>query len=105
MGLGPTIEDVITHVVMFTLADSADIDPAIDLLHSMSGRIPGLVHITAGRNQNQGPTAHDVVLITRHTGAAALQSYVKHPVHLEVISWLKPRWTARTVVDTDGLNL
>ena len=94
---------MITHVVMFSLADANDADEAITRLESMSGRIPGLVHITAGRDQNRGPAAHDVVLVTRHDDADALQSYAAHPVHQEVIAWLQPRWTARAVVDTPDL--
>jgi len=88
---------------MFTLADSDDVAEAVQRLEAMSGQIPGLAHITAGADQNRGPAAHDVVLVTRHEDAAALQAYAEHPVHQEVIAWLKPRWTQRAVVDTEDL--
>ncbi len=89
---------------MFRLADSGDADEAVVLLRGLSGRIPTLNSIEVGRDINRGPAAYDVVLITKHNDQDALRAYAEHPVHLELLEWLKPRWTDRAVVDTEDLG-
>ena len=95
---------VITHVVMFRLADPGDVDEAIVRLRGLAGRIPTLNSIKAGRDVNRGPAAFDVVLMTEHDDPDALRDYAEHPVHQELLAWLKSRWSDRAVVDTEDLG-
>ncbi|MDZ7576816.1 MAG: Dabb family protein [Candidatus Nanopelagicales bacterium] len=92
-----------THVVMFRLADPDDVEEALVRLRGMAGRIRSLRSVRAGRNSNASPAAFDVVLVTEHDDPAGLAEYAAHPVHQEVLEWLKARWTDRAVVDTDRL--
>jgi hypothetical protein len=94
---------VITHVVMFKLADPADIPEALDRIRAMAGRIPSLESIAAGRDSSRGPAAFDAVLISKHEDSTALADYATDPIHQELLAWLKPRWTERAVVDSEDL--
>jgi hypothetical protein len=89
---------------MFRLADAEEMDAAMMRLRSLSGRIPTLKSLKVGRDSNRGPAAYDVVLMTEHDDRAALRAYAEHPVHMELLEWLKPRWTDRAVVDTEDLG-
>ena len=91
---------MINHVVMFKMADPDEIGEAVERIGAMAGRIPTLNSIHVGRDINRGPAAFDVVLVTEHDDEDALKGYATHPVHLELLEWLKPRWTERAVVDT-----
>ena len=93
-----------THVVMFRLADQGDVDEAILRLRGLAGRIPTLDSIEVGRDANRGPAAYDLVLVSRHDDQDALRAYAEHPIHLEVVAWMKSRVTDRAVVDTDDLG-
>ena len=89
---------------MFRLADSDDVEEAVARLRGLTGRVPTLNSIEVGRDSTRGPAAYDVVLVTKHDDQDALRAYAEHPVHLELLEWLKPRWTDRTVVDTEDLG-
>jgi predicted protein tyrosine phosphatase len=45
-----------------------------------------------------------VLLLTRHQDAAGLQAYAEHPVHQELLTWIRPRIADRVVVDTADLD-
>ncbi len=92
------------HVVMFRLQDPVDAAEAVDRLRAMSGRIPSLLSLRAGRATNSGEGAGDLVLITEHADAAGLADYAAHPVHQELLGWIRPRIADRTVVDTVDLG-
>ena len=92
---------MINHVVMFKLADQADVPEAVARIAAMAGRIPSLNSIRVGRDLNRGPTAFDVVLVSEHDDEDSLAAYATDPVHVELLDWLKPRWTERAVVDTN----
>lgn len=89
---------------MFRLADSDDVGEAVARLRGLAGRVPALNSIEVGRDSNRGPAAYDVVLVTKHHDQDALRAYAGHPVHLELLEWLKPRWCDRAVVDTEDLG-
>lgn len=89
----------LTHAVMFTLTDSADAVEAAQRLRAMAGRIPTLLSIEAGTSAD-GSAPH-VLLVTRHPDAAGLQAYQEHPVHQELLGWIRPRIADRVVVDSE----
>ena len=90
----------LTHAVMFTLHDPADVHGALERLRGMAGRIPALQAIRAGSNTKEGP---HILLLTEHADVEGLQEYAGHPVHVEVLEWLRPRIAARVVVDSADL--
>jgi hypothetical protein len=90
-----------THVVMFRLADPADVAEAVHRLSHMADRIPGMTRLRVGANHNPGAHAYHLTLISEHTDRQALQDYSTHPAHREVLAWLGERIAERAVVDTD----
>lgn len=88
----------LTHAVMFTLAEPGDAAEAAKRLRAMAGRIPSLLSIEAGTSADGG--APHLLLVTRHDDAKALQDYQDHPVHQELLGWIRPRIVGRTVVDS-----
>jgi hypothetical protein len=92
---------VITHVVMMKMHDPADRVEAATRLRGMEGHIPDLLSIevlidTLGRSG-----AYDLVLRSTHTDEHGLVAYLEHPVHQEVLGWLRPRLADRAVVDAE----
>ena len=91
----------LTHAVMFTLHDPADAEEAVARLRAMAGRIPALLGIEAGTSA-AGSAPH-VLLLTRHADSTGLREYVEHPVHQDLLAWIRPRIAARTAVDSADL--
>ena len=92
----------LTHAVMFTLQDPADALEAAHRLRALAGRIPALLSIEVGTSAN-GAVPH-LLLLTRHADAAGLQEYAQHPVHQDLLAWIRPRIAARMVVDSADLG-
>ena len=90
---------MLTHVVMIKMKDPDDRSEAVQRLMAMKGRIPSLNAIEAGQHDGVDPRGADVVLITRHDNRSGLQAYAVHPVHQELLAWLKPRLSSAQVVD------
>ena len=90
-----------THIVMMRFHDTGDTAEAARRLRAMTGRIPGMTSLRIGTDDNRGPHAFDLVLISEHEDHAALQAYASHPVHKEVLGWLADRIKDRAVVDSD----
>jgi len=86
------------HAVMFTLHEPGDAPEAAERLRAMAGRIPPLLQIDVGTSAD-GSAPH-VLLVTRHADAEGLRAYADHPVHQELLSWIRPRIAARAAVDT-----
>ena len=92
----------LTHAVMFTLHDPADAAEAAARLRALAGRIPSLLAIEAGTSADG--SAPQVLLVTRHADAAGLRDYAAHPVHQELLVWIRPRIAERVAVDTVDLS-
>lgn len=91
---------MITHIVMLELQDEADVPEAVQRLNGMFGQIDALESFKAGPDFS-GAGFH-LALVSTHVDKAALAAYGQHPVHLDVISWLKPRIANRALVDFEG---
>ncbi len=92
----------LTHAVMFTLTDPADAAEAVQRLRDLGGRIPSLLELQAGAS-GDGSAPH-VLLVTRHADAQGLADYQEHPVHQDLLGWIRPRIAERRVVDTEDLG-
>jgi hypothetical protein len=93
---------VITHVVSFVFADTADREECRDRLEALVGRIEPLRSLVVGLDVVGDTGAADLVLITTHDDVDGLRAYQQHPDHQEFGAWLRPRITARTVVDFES---
>ncbi len=90
---------MLTHVVCFRFASLDIAEEARQRLLSMEGKVPGLNAIEAGVDQTRSGRSYDLALITRHDDQAGLDAYGGHPIHKEVLAWLKPRIEAVVAVD------
>jgi len=90
---------MVTHVVLFKFAESAQAEAAADKLRAMEGKVAGLDGITVGIDENRGPRAYDLCLITTHSDAEALAQYQADPLHGEVKEYLGAISTGAAVVD------
>lgn len=90
---------MITHVVFFKFSAPQDAEEARRLLLGMKGHIPGLLEVEAGLDFTRSERSFDLALITRHEDREALDVYRDHPVHQEVVQFIRPRAHASAAVD------
>ncbi|MEL6344684.1 MAG: Dabb family protein [Myxococcota bacterium] len=91
-----------THVVLFHLNDPQDAAEAVARLEAMVGRIPALRALEAGVDDAPSDRSAHVCLITRFDDADGLEAYRVHPVHQELLAWMKPRVARSIKVDFAG---
>jgi hypothetical protein len=79
---------MVEHVVLFKVKDGASSDAIVAMmkgLSSLKSKVPGVLDLTVGPNfsdRNQGYT-HG--LVVRFRDRAALDAYLPHPAHQEVV--------------------
>jgi hypothetical protein len=93
---------MLTHVVCFQFPDPADADEAVRRLAAMGGRIPALLGIDVGRDVTRSERSYDVALVTRHADLAGMRAYQVHPVHQEVVAWIRSRGPKMVAVDFEA---
>lgn len=92
-------DTVITHAVMMKFTDPADATEAVERLLAMNGRIPQLLSLQVMADTLGRDGAYDLVLLSTHDDEAGLIGYLEHPVHQDLLGWIRPRLAARAVVD------
>jgi quinol monooxygenase YgiN len=96
---------MIRHIVMWNVrgdtpaARARGIAQVQSSFASLSGRIPGLLHIEVGVDSSRIEYACDVVLYSEFEDQAALDAYAAHPEHLRVKQELGDLRIARYQVD------
>ncbi len=90
---------MLTHVVLFRFADLAVASECRDRMLAMKGRIPPLLDIEVGVDIVRSERSFDLALITRHDDLDGMQAYQVHPVHQELLGWVKPRVKQAVAVD------
>lgn len=93
---------MITHVVLLKLIDPEDRGEAKTRLEALPERIVEIQSLAVGLNIVGSPSSYDVCLTTTHDSVEALQSYQDHPVHQDFLAWVRPRLSARAVVDSES---
>jgi hypothetical protein len=84
---------------MMKLHDPADRIEAASRLRAMDGQIPDLLSVEVLLDSLGRSGAYDLVLRSTHTDERGLVAYLEHPVHQELLAWLRPRLAQRAVVD------
>ncbi|MFC6879298.1 MULTISPECIES: Dabb family protein [Actinomadura] len=92
---------MLTHLVLMKFTDAADAPRAKELLESLDGRVAEIRELRVLDVVGSEPS-FDLCLITGHASVAELAGYQRHPAHLEVASWLRPRLADRAVVDYES---
>ncbi|MEI6622710.1 MAG: Dabb family protein [Actinomycetes bacterium] len=94
---------MLTHVVMFRFEDLTDVGPAVALLRGLAGRIPAANSLRVGTNLRASTGAFDVMLVSEHDDADALEAYRVHPEHRRVVAWLDEHPCDRVAFDSMDL--
>ena len=92
---------MITHIVLFKLvhSDEKSIEAARAALAGLEGRIPQLRHLEVGVNIVPTERSYDLGLVARFDSLADLQSYLDHPLHVEVVKFLQGNRQSTVSVD------
>ncbi|MDX1809357.1 MAG: Dabb family protein [Sulfurospirillaceae bacterium] len=92
---------MIRHIVFLKLKENTQANKKLvaDKIMSMDGKIDILAHIEVGLNFSQEERAYDVALIADFDSKEDLNTYASHPLHLEVIKYIKTFVFESKVVD------
>jgi hypothetical protein len=97
---------MIHHIVLFRFKDGvapAEVEAARDALLGLEGRVPEIRRIAFGPNQAPGAGEWPWVLVVAVDDMAAVQRYLEHPAHQEVVARaLAPIRAARLAVDVEA---
>ncbi|MFJ3666898.1 Dabb family protein [Streptomyces sp. NPDC090106] len=93
---------MLTHVVLMRFTDPADAPEAARRLAELAPLVPEIRSIELGLDVVGSPVSYHLSMVTRHDDADGLGAYQRHPLHLELASWLRPRLADRAVVDHVG---
>lgn len=93
---------MITHTVLMKFTEPADAIEAKAKLESLVGEIPQIKDLVVGLDLVRSESSYDLCLTTTHADLDELKGYQSHPAHLEVGGWLRPRLSARAVVDAES---
>ena len=75
---------MVKHIVLFKLKNQEDRAKALDALHSMKGKIEGLLDLEAGADFLGSERSYDIALVCTLKDREALEFYQAHPVHQPV---------------------
>lgn len=91
-----------THIVLFKLIDPSNAQKVHDLLINLKGKIAELRDIEVGIDSVRSPRSFDVSLITRFDCREDMDTYQVHPVHVEVLKFMKTAVEKAVAVDYEG---
>ncbi|GAB3801840.1 Dabb family protein [Humibacter antri] len=93
------------HVVTWKVAGDSDLERERvkaefrDRLESLPSQIDVIRRFEVGLNNAGAPDNFDVVLVSEFDDEAALQRYIHHPVHQEVVAFVRANTVGRAGVD------
>jgi hypothetical protein len=90
---------MIKHIVLFKVNDKTKIEEAKNRILSLKEKIPEIVEIEVFSDIGYDKTASDFGLITTLKSVEDLDIYAKHPIHQEVIQFIKTIATERKAID------
>jgi len=92
---------MVRHIVFFKLEDNSEGNKQLvkDRIMSMQGKIDFVKHLEVGINFSPEERAFDLALITDVETKEDLKKYATHPIHMEVITFIKSINTVSKVVD------
>ena len=92
---------MLTHVVLFKLKDRSpeNISATRDRIALISGQIPQLRSLEVGINVVDSERAYDIALVETFESVEAMKAYQVHPVHVELLKDVVPRFDTSVSVD------
>ncbi|MCD8544338.1 MAG: Dabb family protein [Sulfurospirillum cavolei] len=92
---------MVRHIVFFKLPDNSEMNKQAmrDRIMSMQGKLDIVKHLEVGLNFSPEERAFDVALISDFETKEDLSTYATHPIHLEVVAFIKSLNALSKVVD------
>ena len=94
---------MVRHIVFFKLEDNSDANKqrVKDRIMSMQGKMDFVKHLEVGINFSPEERAFDLALISDFETREDLNTYATHPIHVDVVNFIKSLNTVSKVVDYD----
>jgi len=92
---------MLTHVVLFKLKDRSpeNIAATRNRIAQIDGHIPQLCSIQVGVNVVPSDRSYDIALVETFDSVDDMKAYQVHPVHLDLLKDVVPRFEASAAVD------
>ena len=92
---------MLTHVVLIKLKDRSpeNIAATRDRIARIEGQIPVLRSIQVGVNVVPSERSYDIALVETFDSVEDMKAYQVHPVHLDLLKDVTPRFEASAAVD------
>jgi hypothetical protein len=92
---------MLTHIVLFKLHDRSpeNVEATRARIAAIGGKIPQLLSIEVGANVVDSAHVYDIGLLTTFDSVEAMQAYQVHPVHVELLADVVPRFAEIASVD------
>lgn len=92
---------MVKHIVFFKLPNNSEANKQAvkDRIMSMQGKLDFVKHLEVGLNFSPEERAFDVALISDFETKEDLQTYATHPIHVEVVNFIKSLNAVSKVVD------
>jgi quinol monooxygenase YgiN len=90
---------MLKHIVMWKLKDPTEVPRFKAELESCRGIVPGMHDFEVATRQDGLQATHDVALYSVFDDAAALQAYIVHPRHKEVVAVVSQLAESRSAFD------
>jgi hypothetical protein len=92
---------MVKHIVFFKLPDNSEANKQAvkERIMSMQGKLDFVKHLEVGLNFSPEERAFDVALISDFETKEDLQTYATHPIHVEVVNFIKSLNAVSKVVD------
>ncbi len=95
----------VLHIVLFKWKPGTTQDQRDEIhsvLRSLESRIPGIREIQCGENFSDRAQGFETVLVVRFESRQALEDYLQHPAHREVVQrYIAPSRQESIVADID----
>jgi hypothetical protein len=95
---------MLTHIVFFKLKERTPevVQKTKEVLLNMEGKIEQLLQIEVGADIVHSERSYDIALVTKFNSMADLDAYQVHPLHKEVIAYIKTVVEASVSVDYES---
>ena len=92
---------MVKHIVFFKLKDNSNEHKEYvkNLILDLKDKIDVIKGFEVGINFSEEERAYDLALLSDFNSKEDLQIYATHPLHVEVINYLKSKETVTKVVD------
>ena len=92
---------MVKHIVFFKLPNNSEANKQAvkDRIMSMQGKLDFVKYLEVGLNFSPEERAFDVALISDFETKEDLQTYATHPIHVEVVNFIKSLNAVSKVVD------